>query len=70
MTVSRNASPAPDVATRAMSRRVFLKRLGISAGAVTVVVSGGVAWRVMDQGVLTPGTGLAYEAWRDRKSVV
>jgi hypothetical protein len=39
MTVSRNASPAPDVATRAMSRRVFLKRLGIGAGAVTVVVS-------------------------------
>ena len=64
MTVSRNASPAPDVATRAMSRRVFLKRLGTGAGAVTVVVSGGVAWRVMDQGVLTPGTGPAYEAWR------
>lgn len=50
----------------AMSRRAFLKRLGIGAGAVTVVVGGGVAWRVVDQGVLTPGSGAAYEAWRAR----
>jgi len=61
--MSANASSAPDVATRAMSRRVFLKRLGVGAGAVTVVVSGGVAWRIIDQGVLAPGTGPAYEAW-------
>jgi hypothetical protein len=62
--MNANASSAPDMATRAMSRRVFLKRLGIGAGAVTVVVSGGVAWRIIDQGVLAPGTGPAYEAWR------
>lgn len=49
-----------------MSRRAFLKRVGIGAGAVTVVVGGGVAWRVAGQGVLTPGVGPAYEAWRAR----
>lgn len=47
-----------------MSRRRFLKRLGIGAGAVTVVASGGLAWRIVDQGVLTPGAGPAFEAWR------
>lgn len=52
------------MATAAMSRRSFLKRVGIGAGAVVVVGSGGLAWRIVDQGVLTPGTGPAYEAWR------
>jgi nitroreductase len=47
-----------------MSRRSFLKRLGIGAGAVVVVGGGGLAWRVVDQGVIAPGTGPAYEAWR------
>jgi nitroreductase len=46
-----------------MSRRSFLKRVGIGAGAITVVAGGGLAWRVVDQGVLTPGSGPAYEAW-------
>jgi nitroreductase len=31
---------------------------------VVVVGGGGLAWRVVDQGVLAPGTGPAYEAWR------
>ena len=35
-----------------MSRRAFLKRVGIGAGAVTVIAGDGVAWRVLDQGVL------------------
>jgi nitroreductase len=38
--------------------------VGIGAGAVAVVTSGGLAWRLVDQGVLTPGSGPAYEAWR------
>jgi nitroreductase len=46
-----------------MSRRAFLKRVGIGAGAITVVAGGGLAWRVVDQGVLTPGSGPAYQAW-------
>lgn len=50
----------------AMSRRTFLKRLGIGAGAVTIVVGGGIAWRAADQRVLAPGTGPAYDAWRTR----
>ena len=46
-----------------MSRRAFLKRVGIGAGAITVVAGGGLAWRVVDKGVLTPGSGPAYQAW-------
>jgi nitroreductase len=38
--------------------------VGIGAAGVVVVTSGGLAWRVVDQGVLTPGSGPAYEAWR------
>ncbi|HZA71337.1 MAG TPA: hypothetical protein VE476_00330 [Propionibacteriaceae bacterium] len=37
--------------------------MGIGAGAITVVAGGGLAWRVVDQGVLTPGSGPAYQAW-------
>ena len=51
------------VAASAMSRRAFLRRLGLGAGAVTVVAGGGLAWRVIEQGVLAPGSGPAYEAW-------
>jgi hypothetical protein len=46
-----------------MSRRLFLKRVGVGAGAVVVVASGGLAWRALDQGVFAPGTGPAYEPW-------
>ena len=49
-----------------MSRRAFLSRLAIGAGAVTAVAGGGLAWRVLDQSVLAPGSGPAYEAWRAR----
>lgn len=52
------------MAAAAMTRRTFLKRVGIGAGAVVVVGSGGLAWRIADQSVLAPGTGPAYEAWR------
>src|SRR5262245_15035042 len=47
-----------------MSRRRILKALGIGAGAVTVLASGGVAWRALDQSVFAPGSGPAYEPWR------
>ena len=46
-----------------MSRRLFLKRFGVSTGAVVVVASGGLAWRALDQRVFAPGTGPAYEPW-------
>jgi nitroreductase len=46
-----------------MSRRRFLTRLGIGAGAVIVVAGTGIAWRLVDQSVLSPGRGPAYEPW-------
>jgi len=44
-----------------MERRSFLK----SAGVVTVLLAGGVAWRAYDQGVFSAGRGPAYEPWKD-----
>ena len=44
-----------------MQRRSFLK----GAGAVTVVVACGGAWRAYDQGVFGVGKGPAYEPWQD-----
>jgi nitroreductase len=52
------------MAASSMSRRSFLKRVGVGAGAIAVVGGGGLAWRVVDQSVLAPGTGPAYAAWR------
>ncbi|MEA2549906.1 MAG: hypothetical protein QOE42_2504 [Chloroflexota bacterium] len=48
---------------RGLSRRLFLKRFAVGSGAVVVVASGGLTWRALDQGVLAPGTGPAYEPW-------
>ncbi len=44
-----------------MQRRSFLK----GAGAVTILVVGGVVWRAEDQGVFSVGQGPAYEPWKD-----
>jgi hypothetical protein len=52
------AAPAPE-----LTRRVFLKRFSVGAGAVIVVAGGGLTWRAVDQGVFAPGTGSAYEPW-------
>ena len=49
-----------------ITRRAWLK----GAGAVTILAAGGVVWRAHEQGVLSAGTGPAYEPWIDRKSVV
>lgn len=46
--------------TKRFSRRAFLQ----GAGAVTVMAVGGVAYRAVDQGVFSAGTGPAYEAWQ------
>jgi len=46
-----------------MSRRVFLKRAGIGAGAVVVVAGTGTTWRALDQGVFATDQGAAYAAW-------
>ncbi|MFQ5760464.1 MAG: Acg family FMN-binding oxidoreductase [Acidiferrobacterales bacterium] len=44
-----------------MKRRDFLK----GAGAVTILVVGGVVWRSYDQGVFSTGKGPAYEPWKN-----
>lgn len=52
-----------------VSRREFLRRLGLGAATVFVVADGGLAYRVYDQGVFSEGRGPAFEAletWRDR----
>jgi hypothetical protein len=48
-----------------MSRRGFLKRAGIGAGAIIVAAGAGTAWRAVDQGVFATGEGAAYQAWAD-----
>jgi hypothetical protein len=50
-------------ATATMSRRRLLKGIGIGAGAVLVVAAGGVVWRTVDQAILDPWSGPAYEPW-------
>jgi hypothetical protein len=47
-----------------VKRRTFLK----GAGAVTVLVVGGVVWRAYDQGVFSIGQGPAYEPWKNWRS--
>ena len=42
-----------------MSRRAFLK----GAGAVSILLAGGVVWRAREQGVFSAGAGPAYEPW-------
>jgi hypothetical protein len=65
MAAATNGQPVPVgmIASAPMTRRTFLKRLSIGAGAVAVVGGGGLAWRVVDQGVLATGAGPAYDAW-------
>jgi hypothetical protein len=48
----------------AMQRRAFLG----GAGAVVVVAAGGLVWRAREQGVLSAGTGPAYEPWTTWRS--
>ena len=69
--MSSSVAPYVDASTREggarrFSRRTLLKRAGIGAGAVAVVSAGGLAWRIVDQGVLAPGSGIAYEPWQAR----
>jgi hypothetical protein len=65
--IDRTTFAAPDetpaAPARGLTRRVFLKRFGVGAGAVVIVASGGITWRALDQGVFAPGTGPAYEPW-------
>jgi hypothetical protein len=46
-----------------VTRRQLLRGVGIGAGAVLVAAAGGIAWRVVDQSVLDPWSGPAYEPW-------
>lgn len=56
-------APAPDPRDE-MSRRAFLRRVGVGAATALVVADGLLAYRAYDQGVLAEGTGPAFEAWR------
>lgn len=55
--------PPREADQRQVSRRMFLKRAGIGAGAVIVVAGTGTAWRAADQGVFSTDAGAAYTAW-------
>ncbi len=46
-----------------MNRRHFLR----GAGVISVLISGGMVWRAIDQGVFSTGEGPAYQAWEDWK---
>lgn len=50
--------------TQTMNRRNFLK----GAGAVTVVVAGGVVWRSYEQGLFNARSSGIYEAWDNWKT--
>lgn len=47
--------------SKGISRRNFLK----ATFAGFVLVSGGVVWKAVDQGVFSTGKGAAYEIWKD-----
>ncbi len=42
-----------------ISRRRFMKAVGTGG----VLIAGGLVWRATDQGVFSPGTGIAYVPW-------
>lgn len=46
-----------------ISRRAFLRAVGLGAGSVAVAGTAGLTWRAVDQGVFAAGTGPAYAAW-------
>src|SRR5262245_56485586 len=59
-----HAAATPRRRAGPMSRRGFLKALGVGAGAGAVVAGGGLVWRALDQSVFAPGSGPAYGPWR------
>jgi hypothetical protein len=54
--------PEPDEGG-GLTRRRFLRGLGVGTGAVLVVGAGALTWRAVDQGVFSTGEGAAYDAW-------
>lgn len=56
--------PVPAPATREVSRRHVLKALGVGGATLVVAGTGVLSHRVFDTGVLAPGSGLAYDPWR------
>ena len=58
-------SPADQLSPAAepITRRRFLRRVGLGAGTIAVVGAGALGYRAYDQGVLAVGDGPAYEAW-------
>lgn len=62
------ATPPPSDAgggsAAGLSRRSFLRRVGLGAATAVVLADAAVAYRAYDQGVLAEEHGPAYEAWR------
>lgn len=46
-----------------VTRRRFLRALGMGSGTVLVVGAGALTWRAVDQGVFSTGEGAGYDAW-------
>lgn len=51
-----------------ISRRKWLKRVGVGAGATLILVSGAGVWRAADQGLFNMGQGVAYKPWTNWKT--
>lgn len=56
-------NPMTETSQRGITRRKFLRYLGIGGVGVGVVVIGGVGYRAIDQGVFEIGQGPAYAPW-------
>lgn len=52
------------VAGDGSSRRGVLKKLGAAAAGIAALAAGGLGWRAYVRGVLSAGTGPAYDPWR------
>ncbi len=73
MTGAPRPAAAPAGSDAGMTRGTLLRRGGLGLGTVLVAVSGALAYRAYDQGVLEVGDGPAYEpwsTWRDHEGLL
>ncbi len=59
MSIEQKTEPPKKEIQPVISRRNWLKRVGIGAGATFLFISGGSVWRAEEQGLFSMGQGLA-----------